>query len=159
MSTAVPYLHVLSRITERLWISDFEVAACIPKLVQHQIKLVCNISKQAHEEETQAEYKKAGIAVHQFAIGDDLESNIVEVATKVLELVTAHATSNVLVHCQMGLSRSPAVVIFLLMMQQGLGYDDAYKLVLARRRTIQPNESFEQQLRSLEKKTNTEEQE
>ncbi|KAH8106360.1 phosphatases II [Phellopilus nigrolimitatus] len=54
---------------------------------------------------------------------------------------------NVLVHCQQGISRSPAIVLAYLMRERALSYDAALQLVLARRRCVKPNAGFERTLR------------
>ncbi|THH09107.1 hypothetical protein EW145_g2239, partial [Phellinidium pouzarii] len=55
---------------------------------------------------------------------------------------------NVLVHCQQGISRSPAIVLAYLMRDRALSYDAALQIVKARRKCIKPNEGFEKTLRN-----------
>ncbi|KAG2038748.1 protein-tyrosine phosphatase-like protein [Suillus americanus] len=59
---------------------------------------------------------------------------------------------NVLVHCQQGVSRSPAIVIAYLIHDLGMSYDQAYALVKRRRPCINPNPGFVAGLRSWEEK-------
>ena len=53
----------------------------------------------------------------------------------------------VLVHCRAGVSRSASIVIAYLMKELKLDFNTAYKLVLAARPIVSPNEGFEKQLR------------
>ncbi|KAL4080540.1 protein-tyrosine phosphatase-like protein [Scleroderma citrinum] len=57
---------------------------------------------------------------------------------------------NVLVHCQQGVSRSPAIVIAYLIHNLGMSYDQAYALVKWRRPCINPNPGFVAALRAWE---------
>ncbi|KIJ59281.1 hypothetical protein HYDPIDRAFT_177879 [Hydnomerulius pinastri MD-312] len=59
---------------------------------------------------------------------------------------------NVLVHCQQGVSRSPAIVIAYLIHNLGMSYDQAHALVKRRRQCINPNPGFVAALRAWESK-------
>jgi len=55
----------------------------------------------------------------------------------------------VLVHCNMGVSRSVSIVMAFLMDQYCLSYDQSYALVKERRREMRPNSGFEKQLKKF----------
>lgn len=57
---------------------------------------------------------------------------------------------NVLVHCQMGISRSSSLVIAFLMKEFGMSLKEARKLVQSKRQIIQPNPSFVKDLERFE---------
>ncbi|KAF5370985.1 hypothetical protein D9615_010001 [Tricholomella constricta] len=57
---------------------------------------------------------------------------------------------NVLVHCQQGISRSPAIVIAYLIRNHGMSYDNAYALLKRKRACIKPNSGFVAALREWE---------
>ncbi|KAG0696934.1 protein-tyrosine phosphatase-like protein [Suillus ampliporus] len=59
---------------------------------------------------------------------------------------------NVLVHCQQGVSRSPAIVIAYLIHDLGMSYEQAYALVKRCRPCINPNPGFVAGLRAWEEK-------
>ncbi|KAH8421535.1 hypothetical protein KR009_012137 [Drosophila setifemur] len=54
---------------------------------------------------------------------------------------------NVLVHCYLGVSRSSAMVIAYMMKRHNLDFQPAYELVKAKRRFVQPNLGFRNQLK------------
>ncbi|MCQ2817425.1 MAG: dual specificity protein phosphatase family protein [archaeon] len=58
---------------------------------------------------------------------------------------------NVLVHCQLGKSRSAAIVMAYLMKENNLTTNEAYTLLKKKRRNILPNLGFMNKLRELEK--------
>ncbi len=53
---------------------------------------------------------------------------------------------NVLVHCQMGVSRSATILIAFLMKEFKLTYQQAFEMVSKRRKLIAPNEGFKKEL-------------
>ncbi|RDB24319.1 Dual specificity protein phosphatase 1B [Hypsizygus marmoreus] len=57
---------------------------------------------------------------------------------------------NVLVHCQQGISRSPAIVIAYLIRNHGMSFDNAYALLKRKRACIKPNSGFVSALREWE---------
>lgn len=56
----------------------------------------------------------------------------------------------VLVHCAAGVSRSSSTVMYHLMLEYGMSYDEALDAVRAVRHVVQPNHGFERQLRRLD---------
>jgi len=59
---------------------------------------------------------------------------------------------NIYIHCHAGISRSSSVVILYLMTYHNYNYEDAFKFVRNKRICIQPNRSFIEQLKILDKK-------
>ena len=62
--------------------------------------------------------------------------------------------SKVLVHCVVGASRSPTIVIAYLMAKKGMSYETALAPVHERRSVVWPNVGFVQQLKGLERRLN-----
>jgi hypothetical protein len=59
---------------------------------------------------------------------------------------------NIYIHCHAGISRSSSIIILYLMTYHNYNYEDAFKFVRNKRICIQPNRSFIEQLKVLEKK-------
>ncbi|PPQ68531.1 hypothetical protein CVT25_005453 [Psilocybe cyanescens] len=57
---------------------------------------------------------------------------------------------SVLVHCQQGISRSPAIIIAYLMRAHHMSYSNAYSFVLRKRACIKPNSGFVRALQEWE---------
>jgi protein-tyrosine phosphatase len=74
----------------------------------------------------------------------DFLSMTMDVADKVIELITQDKI--ILVHCFKGVSRSVSFVI-LVLVKQGMDYDEAYDLVTQKRPLANPNPSFRKQLK------------
>mmetsp|Transcript_38542 Transcript_38542/g.56570 ORF Transcript_38542/g.56570 Transcript_38542/m.56570 type:complete len:450 (+) Transcript_38542:78-1427(+) len=64
---------------------------------------------------------------------------------------SSHPPQSVLVHCEMGVSRSTTVVLAYLIRYQNMTKEDAYKLVKNRRPQANPNVGFWKQLGEFEK--------
>lgn len=84
---------------------------------------------------------------------DDLPSeNILPYLEGAARFIDRHvqAGRSVLVHCEMGRSRSSTVVIAYLMRFHGFSRDDAYIHVKTRRFSVNPNQGFWEQLKHFE---------
>jgi len=62
------------------------------------------------------------------------------------------AHTGVLVHCQMGVSRSPTIILAYLMRKERMSLMDAYALVRTRRAEAKPKANFLLQLKALERR-------
>jgi hypothetical protein len=86
-------------------------------------------------------------------INDNLTQDIRPILPITTEFIARHISNfkNVLVFCGAGVSRSGSIIIGYLMMHHRLDYGSALKLAQISRPIIQPNASFEFQLKCLEK--------
>lgn len=75
---------------------------------------------------------------------DILEKSVIFIKENVMN------KKNVLVHCNAGVSRSSAVVIGFLMLENKMTYAEAYGFVKQKRNCIKPNIGFEMQLKNLQ---------
>jgi len=66
-----------------------------------------------------------------------------------MEITKRIKIGNVLVHCEMGRSRSVSLLIFYLMKTLDITYEDAYELIKAKRYTINPQ--FEELIKNYDK--------
>jgi protein-tyrosine phosphatase len=71
---------------------------------------------------------------------------------KFLDIVNKECTKNVLVYCDYGISRSPAVVIGYLIVKHKMSFPEAFYLVRSKKSDISPNQGFQNQLKRLAKK-------
>lgn len=63
------------------------------------------------------------------------------------------SATNVLVHCVVGKSRSPSIVLGYLIAEKKMSFDEAFKLVKLKRPLINLNNNFIRNLLILEEKT------
>lgn len=139
--------HDISQITEEeganIFISDLVTAKCPDIIKRYNIKAVVNVSAQHYK------------TVAPFFIGHiifDTPDDVLERGfKKIYNFIDCHLThhSNVLVHCQAGISRSVSYVIYYLMKKRTLSFDDALGIIRAKRKIASPNSGFCRQLRGL----------
>ncbi|KAG6828986.1 hypothetical protein H0H92_006108 [Tricholoma furcatifolium] len=96
--------------------------------------------------------EKDGFSCHRIQILDqssvDLKPHL-EAACNYIDRAL-RSGRNVLVHCQQGISRSPAIVIAYLIRNHGMSYDNAFALIKRQRACIKPNPGFVAALRDWE---------
>lgn len=78
------------------------------------------------------------------------ESDLLVAIKKCIKIIHEHRDENILVHCNAGVSRSPAIVISYIMAYEKVSYDDAFNKVKSVRNCIKPNEGFVQQLKKAQ---------
>jgi len=86
-------------------------------------------------------------------LADEPACNLLELLPGALAFLgeARRANRGIFVHCAKGISRSSAVVIALLMLERGIGFDEAWKVIEQKRPIVYPNVGFQIQLRHLEK--------
>ncbi|EZA55986.1 hypothetical protein DMN91_002669 [Ooceraea biroi] len=140
-----PDLHV-ANIIPGLYLSSQDPAVCFNILKEHEIRHVLSIGISVPE-------KFDGIQYYFCDLLDLPETNIIPSIKKCIDIIRTRRKENILVHCNAGVSRSPAIVIAYLMTTMKLSYDEAYDKVKEARSSIRPNDGFVKQLRSIENTT------
>lgn len=86
---------------------------------------------------------------------DEMHQNIGDAIAGVVSYVDGSRSTNgsarVLVHCEVGVSRSASLAIALVMRDQGLSFLDGYELVRSKRIQVLPNLAFASQLQLFER--------
>ncbi|UYV64151.1 DUSP3 [Cordylochernes scorpioides] len=110
---------------------------------------------------SQAYYRESGITYLGLPLMDLPSANIskfFDTAVKFIDNALAskdgYVAGKILVHCLMGMSRSPTLVVAYLISKKGMTTEEAMRLIL-RRREIRPNDGFLLQLLELEDKANS----
>jgi len=127
-----------SRIIDNLYLGDIEIA-------QHCAKKKINIKviSCAIESETPNDYK---ISLYN-GYNVNLEQKLRNGAEKINQLL--NQGNKVLVHCTSGVSRSPTLVIYYLMVYKNITYNESYRHVRNRHPIINPNHHFTKFLSSI----------
>ena len=82
-------------------------------------------------------------------IDDAIDENILSWLKEAFEFIDS-SINNIYIHCAMGISRSPTIVISYLMYKKKMKYEEAYDFVKEKRKVISPNSGFQEQLKKLE---------
>ena len=83
-------------------------------------------------------------------LDDAVDENLLSWLKEAFEFIDS-SSDNIYIHCVMGISRSPSIVIAYLMYKNKMKYIEAYDFVFNKRRVICLNSGFQEQLRKFEK--------
>jgi predicted protein tyrosine phosphatase len=123
-----------------LYLGDYSNALCKQKLKELGIKRIVNISKDLRcPFQDEFEYMQVKI--------NDRSSEQLSVHLKSTYDFIHESPGPVYVHCQMGISRSPSVVIAYVGRRFNLTFDEAYEVVERQRPCIMPNHGFKLQVK------------
>ena len=81
-------------------------------------------------------------------MNDYIEDSLITHIDKCIEFINENKDKKIFVHCNAGISRSPAIIIAYLIKALNYSFKDAYNLVKSKR-NIKPNEKFIQELKDL----------
>lgn len=137
-----PDLHV-ANIIPGLYLSSQDPVVCSDILKKYEIGHILSIGVNISEKFDDIRYYNCDLL-------DLPESNIMLSIKKCADIIHANRRENILVHCNAGVSRSPAIIIAYLMTMMKLSYNEAYDKVKEARSCIKPNDGFVKQLQSIE---------
>lgn len=143
-----PDLDIVN-IIPGLYLSSQDPVVCCDILKKNKIGHILSIGIDICAKFDNIQYYKCDLL-------DLPESDILSSIKKCIDIIDANRKENILVHCNAGVSRSPAIVIAYLMIIMKLSYDEAYDKVKFARGCIRPNDGFVKQLRSIESTTKVE---
>jgi hypothetical protein len=131
-----------------LYLGDKDDAVDIYQLQRLGIKYIINCTKELPMEITGIEYLR-------IPVDDEYNEDISKYFPQVIEFINnAKGKGSILVHCYMGISRSPSFVAVYLM-SIGMSFPDTLEYLCARRVVVCPNMSFFIQVKRQEKKRST----
>ncbi|KAK9511805.1 hypothetical protein O3M35_000397 [Rhynocoris fuscipes] len=143
--------HPPSRVLPYLYVGNARDARDFDLLKDLNVTRILNVTPQAtiHLNGSADGY---GIAYRQLPASDSTQQNIKQYFEEAFSFIeeARKSNSNVLVHCQAGISRSPTIAIAYIMKYRGLSMIEAYKMVKNARSIISPNLNFMGQLLELE---------
>jgi protein-tyrosine phosphatase len=142
------YHRNMSQITENMYITDINGARNTDLVRDKKIDCVVSLTKRSI-------FKASNVRYFHIKIDDmesvDFLSMTLDYADKVIELIKQDQI--ILVHCYKGVSRSVSFVI-LVLVKQGMGYEEALDFVKKRRPAANPNPAFKRQLKEYSRKIN-----
>ncbi|CAF1160084.1 unnamed protein product [Didymodactylos carnosus] len=137
----------MTKILNGLYIGNEQNAADTQLLSDEQITHIVNVTQHLPCYSSELNY-------YHLPVDDSNKQNLIDYFDKAYMFILNAIENNkkVLVHCQAGISRSPAIVIGFLMKYLNMCMNDAYDLVKQKRSIISPNFGFLGQLLEYEKK-------
>eukprot|EP00397_Hematodinium_sp_SG-2012_P034253 GEMP01036720.1.p1 GENE.GEMP01036720.1~~GEMP01036720.1.p1 ORF type:complete len:301 (+),score=34.47 GEMP01036720.1:35-937(+) len=138
-----------------IFVGDKDGAKDLQALRENNIKYVLNCTPPRTSGGVSNYHEKSGITYCRLPMNDNSTESLSfwwEKAWEFLELVRVREDGCVLVHCNLGVSRSTSMVISYMIKYFRKSFDDALKIVVSGRSKASPNESFTQQLKDLHAK-------
>ncbi|CAD8125201.1 unnamed protein product [Paramecium sonneborni] len=137
-----------SKILGGLYLGNMEAASDPYTLSQYQIKAILTVCPQSIPSST-----KIKLSFYHQCMADDEDhyqiSKHFDESYRFIE--SSRRSTNVLVHCQMGISRSAVIVLAYLIKKDLIGAREALEYVEKRRPIIFPNNGFLRQLGAFER--------
>lgn len=135
----------ITKITDRLYLGSIE--GTDPRILKkYGITHIINAAKDAS-------YTTSLPRVN-LRLDDVPEENLFRVLEPskitIRRILATKPDNKILIHCMAGVSRSASVLIYFLMRERGLSYDQALDFVRLSRPIVNPNEGFEKTLRAVE---------
>ena len=130
----------IDHIIDNIYLGDFRTADDINLLkeynITHIINCAFNLPNRFPNEIT---YKRLDLR-------DEPNQPIIEKLEEAYEFIKENKDKNIFVHCVFGKSRSGSVVIFYIMKEKKLNFQDAKNYVKNMRNIVEPNSGFELEL-------------
>ena len=140
----------LFEVTPHLFMSGYHSAKNLDCLKKHQISHVVNLTSQhcpnLHSRE---------IEYSSFVISDRANFDLLSILDRIITIVQEKIEQGhrVLIHCKMGVSRAPSIVLAFLIKKMKMTYEAAFENLQKINSKISPNLGFLIQLQQFEKLT------
>ena len=136
----------MDEITEKIWLGNNNAAAHINNLNKHKIMKVLSLID-SHIKNINQE-TESPIVRKIIKISDFPTKNIIKYFGECLNFMEGN--EKILVNCMIGSSRAATIVIAYIMWKQKMKYEDAFNFVKSKRKIINPNYGFKEQLKIFE---------
>jgi protein phosphatase slingshot len=142
-------LKNFDKIIDHVYIGDYTCAYSISFLIQNKITYILVCAR-----ELTCRFPERFTYLH-LSLDDNYRSNILEYVDTASEFINNAVIKkkNVLVHCAMGISRSPSIVIGYLLKFHKMDFEKALELVKNKHEYTNPQPVFLKQLQTYKNKT------
>ena len=130
----------IDHIIDNIYLGDFRTADNIDILKEHNITHIINCAfNLPNKYPEQITYKR-------LELRDETDQPIIEKLEEAYQFIKENKDKNIFVHCVFGKSRSASVVIFYIMKEKKLNFNEAKNYVKNIRQIVEPNSGFENEL-------------
>ena len=134
------YDDSMDHIIDNIYLGDVFAARNETYLKIHNISIVINCAM-----EHKSEYKD--IKALELELLDFYEIKLFPKFDFVYKIIKQYNKTNIFIHCMGGVSRSASLVLFYIMKEKKWNYDISLNYARSKRPTVNPNESFANQLK------------
>ena len=130
----------IDHIIDNIYLGDFRTADNINILRQYNITHIINCAfNLPNRYPEQITYKRLDLR-------DEPDQPLIERLEEAYEFIKENKDKNIFIHCVFGKSRSASVVIFYVMKEKKLNFQEAKNFVKNIRNIVEPNSGFENEL-------------
>ena len=130
----------IDHIIDNIYLGDFRTADNIDILKEYNITHIINCPfNLPNKYPEQITYKR-------LELRDETDQPIIEKLEEAYQFIKENKDKNIFVHCVFGKSRSASVVIFYIMKEKKLNFNEAKNFVKNIRQIVEPNSGFENEL-------------
>ena len=130
----------IDHIIDNIYLGDFRTADDINLLKEYNITHIINCAfNLPNKFPNEITYKRLDLR-------DEPNQPIIEKLEEAYEFIKENKDKNIFIHCVFGKSRSGSVVIFYIMKEKKLNFQDAKNYVKNIRNIVEPNSGFELEL-------------
>ena len=130
----------IDHIIDNIYLGDFRTADNIDILKEYNITHIINCAfNLPNKYPEQITYKR-------LELRDETDQPIIEKLEEAYQFIKENKDKNIFVHCVFGKSRSASVVIFYIMKEKKLNFNEAKNFVKNIRQIVEPNSGFENEL-------------
>ena len=134
----------IDHIIDNIYLGDFRTADNIDILKEYNITHIINCAfNLPNKYPEQITYKR-------LELRDETDQPIIEKLEEAYQFIKENKDKNIFVHCVFGKSRSASVVIFYIMKEKKLNFNEAKNFVKNIRQIVEPNSGFENELNRYE---------
>ncbi len=143
----------MSQITHNIYLGNFPNLYNTPWFYKKNIKVVIDLIQYSDSRNINPMSLNPHIQYHHFPLKDTPSENLFKYypkINKVIEEATKRG-ENIYIHCVVGMSRSPSIVIAYLMHKYRRTLSEVNKFVKEKRSIVRPNSGFIHQLKNWER--------
>ncbi len=139
----------IHEVYPNLFLSNRKTAENIDVIMNHDINVIICITNGIRSGKTITDYTNLKIDYYSYSLPDVPDANIKPIADIVVKIIDHYLSlgKKVLVHCEMGISRSASLVIAYIMQKEGKNFEESLKHVKEKRNIVNPNIGFVNQLK------------
>ena len=128
---------MLLRVIDTLFLGDKNTVKNSSELLSHEVRLVVSVAGGALQ-------LPAGVEQVRLHVKDDNQDSLLPHLDEAVKLIDQHLSqgSTVVVHCQAGISRSPAVIMAYLIRFKGMTVEEALEVVKRVRPRANPRQKL-----------------
>lgn len=141
----------ITKVNDRIYLGAWQHPADnTEEFQQLGVDVIINCAAELGFPDNSPLYKK--YIIEDFPIYDDQHGTLLEHMDRAITVIRKYykAGKKIYVHCSLGISRAPAILVYYFMFYKHISFDRALHLLKKKRKIIELNENFERELKEID---------